>query len=365
MSSGPLAGVRVVEFAGIGPGPFAAMLLADLGADVVRIDRPGPSEWPNVPILSRGRASIIVDLKTEEGVRTCLAAIEKADVVIEGFRPGVMERLGLGPDAALACNSKLIYGRITGWGQSGPLAKVAGHDMNYIALAGALAPLGRAGDPPVPPLNLLGDYGGGGLYLVMGILAALLERNHSGKGQIIDAAIVDGAASMMAPLLGMAALGVVNLDRANNILGGSAAPNYRTYECADGRYVAVGPLEPRFYALLCAELGLETPPPGELKDPAGWEKAIAALTAIFATRTRDEWDARLGHLDACVTPVLTPEEAAQHPHLSARGTYVLADGQWQPAAAPRFSRTPAAAPGASPADGEGGAERLAAWGVTL
>lgn len=365
MNDGPLLGVRVIEFAGIGPGPFAAMLLADLGADVVRVDRARGSEWPNLPILSRGRASIIVDLKTKEGVATCLGAIEKADVVIEGFRPGVMERLGLGPDVALARNSKLIYGRVTGWGQSGPLAKVAGHDINYIALAGALAPLGRAGDPPIPPLNLLGDYGGGSLYLVMGILAALVERNHSGKGQIIDAAIVDGVASMMAPILGMAATGVVSLDRASNILGGSAAPNYRAYECADGRFIAVGPLEPRFYALLCAELGLEAPPSGYMNDAAAWEQSVAALTAVFATRPRDEWGARLGHLDACITPVLTPEEAARHPHLSSRGTYVLVNGHWQPAAAPRFSRTPAASPGASPADGEGGAERLAAWGVTL
>jgi alpha-methylacyl-CoA racemase len=364
MTGGPLAGLRVLEFAGIGPGPFVAMLFADLGADVVRVDRAGGGEWPIFPILSRGRSSIIVDLKTKEGLDTCLAAIDKADVMIEGFRPGVMERLGLGPDVALARNPKLIYGRVTGWGHTGPLAKVAGHDINYIALAGALAPIGRAGDPPVPPLNLLGDYGGGSLYLVIGMLAALLERNRSQQGQVIDAAIVDGTASMMAPLLGMAALGVINLDRTSNILGGSAALNYRTYECADGRYVAVGPLEPRFYARFCEELGLDGPVRNNL-DEAGWAQAAADLARIFATRPRDEWGTRLGHLDVCVTPDLTPEEAANHPHFSARGTYAFADGRWQPAAAPRFSRTPAAAAGPSPADGEGGAERLAAWGAAI
>jgi alpha-methylacyl-CoA racemase len=360
MSRGPLDGLRVLEFAGIGPGPFAAMLLADLGADVVRIDRAGGAEWPNFPIVSRGRASILLDLKSPAGVQTCLAAIEKADVLIEGFRPGVLERVGLGPDVALARNPKLIYGRITGWGQSGPLAKVAGHDINYIALAGALAPLGGGADAPLPPLNLLGDYAGGSLYLVMGILAALLERNRSQQGQVIDAAIVDGAASMLAPLLGMASAGAINLDRTSNILGGRVAPNYRTYVCADGRYVAVGPLEPRFYAQLCAQLGVEARP---ARTQADRDEASAELARIFATRSRDEWAASLQHLDVCVTPVLTPQEAARHPHLSERGTYVDADGYCQPAAAPRFSRTPCAAPSASPVDGEGGAERLAAWGV--
>jgi alpha-methylacyl-CoA racemase len=347
--AGPLDGVRILEFAGIGPGPFAAMLLADLGADVIRIDREGGGDWPNLPILSRGRSSIVLDLKTPAGIARCLSAIEKTDVLIEGFRPGVMERLGLGPDLALARNPRLVYGRMTGWGQTGPLAKVAGHDINYIALAGALALLGRAGDAPLPPLNLLGDYAGGSLYLVMGILAALYERNRSGLGQVIDAAIVDGAASLMAPLLAMSAGGVINLDREHNILGGSVAPNYRTYECADGRYLAVGPLEPRFYALLRKELDID-----------GASDA-AALARLFASRPRDEWAERLGHLDVCVAAVLSPSEAAEHPHLSARDTYVMADGQWQPAAAPRFSRTPAGAPRASPVDGQGGTERLAAW----
>jgi alpha-methylacyl-CoA racemase len=355
--AGPLDGVRILEFAGIGPGPFAAMLLADLGADVIRIDREGGGDWPNLPILSRGRSSIVVDLKTPAGIALCLGAIEKADVIIEGFRPGVMERLGLGPDVALARNPRLVYGRVTGWGQTGPLAKVAGHDINYIALAGALAPLGRAGDAPLPPMNLLGDYAGGSLYLVMGILAALYERNHSGLGQVIDAAIVDGAASLMAPLLAMSAGGVISLDREHNILGGSVAPNYRTYQCADGRYLAVGPLEPRFYALLRKELDID-PDPREGATP---KEEAAALERVFASRPRDEWAERLGHLDVCVAAVLSPGEAVKHPHLSARATYVEADGQWQPSAAPRFSRTPAAAPRASPADGQGGAERLAAW----
>jgi alpha-methylacyl-CoA racemase len=356
--AGPLDGVRILEFAGIGPGPFAAMLLADLGADVIRIDREGGGDWPNLPILSRGRSSIVLDLKTPAGIARCLSAIENADVLIEGFRPGVMERLGLGPDVALARNPRLIYGRMTGWGQTGPLAKVAGHDINYIALAGALALLGRAGDAPLPPLNLLGDYAGGSLYLVMGILAALYERNRSGLGQVIDAAIVDGAASLMAPLLAMSAGGVINLDREHNILGGSVAPNYRTYECADGRFLAVGPLEPRFYAQLRKELAIDL---GPVADSAPREEEAAALARLFASRPRDEWAARLGHLDVCVAAVLSPSEAAEHPHLSGRGTYVMADGRWQPAAAPRFSRTPVAAPRASPADGEGGAERLAAW----
>jgi alpha-methylacyl-CoA racemase len=359
--AGPLHGVKILEFAGIGPGPFAAMLLADLGADVVRVDRAGGGDWPNLPILSRGRSSVIVDLKTAEGIELCLKAIDKADALIEGFRPGVMERLGLGPAVAMARNPKLIYGRITGWGQTGPLAKVAGHDINYIALAGALSTLGSAGERPAPPLNLLGDYAGGSLYLVMGILAGLVERNRSGLGQIIDAAIVDGTASLLAPLLAMSAVGVLNLDRAQNMLGGHLAPNYRTYACADGRYIAVGPLEPRFYALLRTELGLDSqsPPPDSETSRAEFESQ--ALARLFATRSRDEWAERLGHLDVCVTAVLSPEEAARNPHLSVRGTYVVADGQCQPAAAPRFSRTPAAAPGDSPKDGQGGAERLAEW----
>jgi alpha-methylacyl-CoA racemase len=341
------------------------MLLADLGADVVRIDRQGGAEWPNFPIVSRGRASILLDLKTQAGMDTCLRAIDKADVLIEGFRPGVMERLGAGPDVALARNPRLIYARITGWGQTGPLAKVAGHDINYIALAGALATLGRAGEAPVPPLNLLGDYAGGSLYLVMGILAALVERNSSGQGQVIDAAIIDGAASMLAPLLGMSATGTVDLDRSRNVVGGAAAPHYRTYKCADGRYLAVGALEPRFLAQLIAELGLSGLSPDSVSDPAAWATVSGAFEAVFATRSRDDWTAQLGHLDTCVAPVLTSEEAASHPHLSARATYVLCDGHWQPAVAPRFSRTPASPPGRSPKDGEGGVERLAAWGVAI
>jgi alpha-methylacyl-CoA racemase len=362
--SGPLAGVRVLEFAGIGPGPFCAMLLSDMGAEVVRIDRRGAARSLAIDVTSRGRVSIAFDLKDALDRKRCLAAIAKADVLIEGFRPGVMERLGLGPQDALAVNPRLIYGRMTGWGQDGPLAQTAGHDIDYIALTGALAAFGPPQAPPPPPLNLVGDFGGGALYLAFGIAAALYERERSGQGQVIDAAMVDGAASLMALFNGLSARDPDAMVRGRQALAG-AAPNYRCYECADGRYIAVGALEPQFHQLLLDEIGASYTPSPPLGDTSDWPDQIATLTAIFKTRTRDEWQALLEDVDACVAPVLTLAEAPSHPHMAARGVYVTIDGLVQPGPAPRFSRTPGQVQGAAPAVGAGGAERLRAWGVEV
>lgn len=344
--SGPLAGIKVVEFAGIGPAPFAVMLLADLGASVVRILRPD-SEWPDLPIVSRGRASLVVDLHSGDGRAQARSIMEAADIVVEGFRPGVMERLGLGPDDVGRLNPRLVYGRITGWGQTGPRALSAGHDINYIAVAGMLASLGGAGEAPRAPLNLLGDYGGGGLYLALGLLAALLERDRSGHGQVVDAAIVDGAASMMAPILGMIAAGVLPADPRDGMLAGSA-PFYRTYRCADGRFLAVGPLEPRFRRILTDRLNLAS----------GAADSGEGLAAIFAERPRDEWTALFEGTDACVSPVLDLDETRTDAHLASRGTYTFGEHGLEPAPAPRFSRTPSMR--GSSADA---AERLREWGV--
>jgi alpha-methylacyl-CoA racemase len=355
--NGPLAGLRIVEFGGIGPAPFAGMLLADFGAEILRIDRVGGTEWPELPIVSRGRSALALDLKDLAAVEVCMEALVHADVLIEGFRPGVMERLGLGPDAVLARNPRLIYGRVTGWGQEGPLAHTAGHDINYLALSGALALLGDPADPPVPPVNLLGDYAGGSLYLVSGILAALHERAVSGMGQVVDAAIVDGLASMLAPIRGMASAGIADLDRGRNMLGGSVAPHYRCYACRDGRYVAVGPLEPRFRVKLCERLGLAADALADADSPPRWQPLSAELAAVFLTRTRDEWATLFGGSDACVAPVLTPDEAATHPQLRGRGTWVERNGEIQPSPAPRLSRTPAAIPAVPPT----GEALLAAW----
>jgi alpha-methylacyl-CoA racemase len=354
--SGPLDGIRVLEFAAIGPAPFCAMLLADLGADVVRVDRAGVPATD--PVTARGRTSLVLDLKSPADAALALAAMERADAIVEGFRPGVMERLGLGPDIALARNPRLIYGRMTGWGQSGPLAHAAGHDLTYIALTGALAAFGPANAPPVPPLNLLGDYGGGALYLALGIAAALYERERSGRGQVIDAAVVDGTASLMALFSGMTATGRLTLDRERSLLGG-AAPNYRCYECADGRYVAVAPLEPKFFALLYDRLGMEAP-----RD-ASWDAEARALADVFKRKTRDEWTMLLEGSDACVAPVLTLDEAPAHPHARARNTYRELGGVVQPAPAPRFSRTPGAVRRNAPAPGEGGHAALEQWGVEV
>lgn len=348
-AAGPLKGLRLVEFAAIGPAPFAVMLLADLGVEVVRIDR-SETDWPDVPIVSRGRATTTLDLKGEVGRAHARDIVAAADILVEGFRPGVMERLGLGPDELLNLNPRLIYARMTGWGQEGPRARHAGHDINYIGLTGMLASLARDGAPPIAPLNLLGDYGAGGLYLVVGILAALHERDRSECGQVVDAAIVDGAASMFAPILGMMAAGLMSQNPAEGLLGGRHS-FYRTFACADGRHLAVGSLEPRFRAQLAATIGIE---PGALEDPdeAEW------IETIFVTRTRDEWMSVFADVDCCVTPVLDLAEASVDSHLAARGTYVEAGGRLQPAPAPRFSRTPGAI---QPTTAAG--RRLRDWGI--
>ena len=336
--SGPLAGLRVVEFSGIGPGPHCAMLLSDLGAEVLRIDRAGGNGWPNV-VVDRGRHCLELDIRGEEGRRTALTAIGAADVLIEGYRPGVMERLGYGPDEMLMLNPRLVYGRMTGWGQTGPLAQAAGHDINYIALTGALHAIANDEGRPVPPLNLVGDFGGGSLYLALGIVAALVERGRSGRGQIVDAAIVDGTASLMTMFAGLLPSGAITLDPERNLLAGRA-PFYRCYECADGKYISVGPLEPHFYAELLRRIDA----PEDLRklqnDPATWSERTATLACIFRRKTRDEWCALLDGTDACAAPVLTYEESLDHPHLVERGTYLQANGLRQAAPAPRFSRTP-------------------------
>jgi alpha-methylacyl-CoA racemase len=357
-SRGALAGLRVVEFTGIGPGPHCAMLFSDLGAEVVRIDRPGGNGVPN-PVIDRGRATIELDIRTDLGRLHALAAANKADVVMEGFRPGVMERLGLGPDVMLAGNSRLVYARMTGWGQSGPLSKVAGHDINYIAVTGALAAITNKDGLPIPPLNLIGDFGGGSLYLAFGILAALWEREKSGKGQIVDAAIIDGVASMMTMFSGLVPSGFISLEPGRNMLAGSA-PFYRCYTCADGRHIAVGPVEPHFYAELLERISA----PLELRegqhDPEKWESHSEVLVALFATKSREEWSVLLEGTDVCFAPVLTLDEAPQHPQLLARGTFFEQDGVVHAAPAPRFSRTP----GRIGVSGDG-REVLKNWGVDL
>lgn len=348
-ASGPLKGVRVVEFAGIGPGPHCAMMLSDLGAEVLRIDRPGGHGWPN-PVMDRGRASMTLDIRSDEGRERCLSAVDHADVLLEGFRPGVMERLGLGPEVATSRNPRLVYGRVTGWGQTGPLSRAAGHDINYLALTGALAAIGPGDGPSIPPLNLVGDFGGGSTYLALGVVAALLERERSGLGQVIDAAIVDGVGSLMSIFSGLVPAGHISLERDRNLLGG-AAPFYRCYICEDGKQVAVGPLEPHFYAQLIERIGAPPDLLEQQNDPLLWVERSETLSALFATRTRDEWCAVLEGTDACFAPVLTLDEVAGHPHMAAREAYNAVDGVLQPAPAPRFSRTPGAiAPSANGVD---------------
>lgn len=334
---GPLAGLRVVEFASIGPGPHCAMLLSDLGADVLRIDRDGGNGWSN-PIMDRGRATHVVDIRSTEGRDFCLSAIEVADVLIEGFRPNVMERIGLGPEACFARNDRLIYGRMTGWGQDGPLSQAAGHDINYIALAGALAGIGREGEPATIPLNLIGDFGGGSMFLALGIMAALYERNFSGKGQVIDAAIIDGVGSLMTMFAGLLPSGQISLDRNSNLLSG-AAPFYRTYLCRDGKEISVGPLEPKFYAELIDKLGLHQFAMSQ-NDRTRWAELGDALARKFLEADQDQWACFFAGSDACVFPVLTMEDVPTHPHMSARGGFIEHDGLLQASPAPRFSRTP-------------------------
>jgi alpha-methylacyl-CoA racemase len=361
---GPLAGVRVVELAGIGPTPFAAMLLADLGADVVRVDRPGAGPLFGVAeadLLNRGRRSSAIDLKHDDGPATVLRLVAEADVLVEGFRPGVAERLGLGPDECLRTNPRLVYGRMTGWGQEGPLAHTAGHDLGYIATTGVLNTLGRAGGPPQVPLNLLGDFGGGAMYLVTGVLAALFEARESGRGQVVDAAIVDGTAHLATMIVGMRAAGHWQDRRGGNLLD-TGAPFYDVYEASDGRYMALAALEPQFYDEFVARFGVEDLP--DRNDPAQWPALRERIARRFAERTQTEWTDVYDGTDACVAPVLNFDEAARSPHLAARRTYVDHHGVVQPAPAPRFSRT-ATGLGAPPAKtgGEHSRSALADWGV--
>jgi alpha-methylacyl-CoA racemase len=344
--TGPLAGLRVIEIASIGPGPMCCMLLADLGADVVRIDRLEPSGLgvampTRFDVNARGRRSIALDLKQAAGRDVVLRLAATADVLIEGFRPGVAERLGLGPTACEAVNPALVYGRMTGFGQTGPLATAAGHDLNYIALSGALHAIGPAGGKPAPPLNLVGDYGGGALYLAFGVMAALWERQRSGRGQVVDAAMVDGAASLMSIFFGLQAAGQWDGPRGANLLDGGA-PFYDTYACADGGHVAVAALEPKFFAELVQRLGLPQHFIARQYDRRMWPELRAAIAEVLLTRPRDAWTACFEGSDACVTPVLTMAEAPLHPHATARGAFVKVDGVTQPAPAPRFDRTPAA-----------------------
>ncbi|MBC7680135.1 MAG: CoA transferase [Pseudorhodobacter sp.] len=357
--TGPLAGVRVLELAGIGPGPFATMLLADLGADVVRVGRVAPAglrlgTGERADIVNRGKRSVAVDLKTPEGLAFVLDLVAASDVLVEGFRPGVAERLGLGPDACAARNPGLVYGRMTGWGQDGPLAQVAGHDIGYIALTGALWATGRVDERPTPALNLVGDYAGGSMFLVMGVLAALVERQRSGLGQVVDAAMVDGTSVLTTMFTALAGMGAWDLgSRGTNALD-TGAPWYDVHTCSDGRWVAVGALEPQFYAELVARTDFRPDDPTRLVQPPRqqWDEHRTDWVALWATRTRDAWAELLGGTDACVQPVLTWAERAHHPHQAARGTFVEVDGVVQAAPAPRLSRTPGAVEGAPPLPGE-------------
>ncbi|MFJ6672699.1 CaiB/BaiF CoA transferase family protein [Actinosynnema sp. NPDC091369] len=363
--AGPLEGLKVVELAGLAPAPFGCMVLADLGASVVRVDRVGGapgSTGSGVPLLGRGRRSIGVDIRRPEGAELVLRLVEGADVLVEGFRPGVTERLGIGPAQCLARNPRLVYGRMTGWGQDGPLADRAGHDINYIAVAGALEPIGRAGAPPTVPLNIVGDFGGGGLLLAMGVLAALYERERSGRGQVVDAAMVDGAALLTTFLHGMSSAGAWPGGRGENLLDGGA-PFYDVYEAADGRFVSIGALEEKFYAELLVVLGLADADLPARHDPANWPELRARIAAAVATRTRDEWAALAAGTDACLAPVLAPGEAPGYGHNAERGTFVQVDGVAQPAPAPRFGRTPAATPAPPPAVGEHTADVLGELGL--
>jgi alpha-methylacyl-CoA racemase len=366
MAQGPLDGVKVVEFAGIGPGPFCGMLLSDLGADVVRIDRKAGAvggtgaRGDRFSVTARGRRSIALDLKHPDAVETCLELIERADIAFEGFRPGVMERLGLGPDTALKRNPKLVYGRMTGWGQSGPLASAAGHDINYIALSGALHAIGGR-DQPIPPLNLVGDFGGGALYLAFGMLAALTHARATGRGQVVDAAMTDGAASLMAMFYGFKGSGMWSDQRQSNLLDGGA-PFYGAFRCADGGWVALGSIEPQFYALLVEKAGLTDPQFQRQMSRADWPELRGKLAAVIASKTRAEWCAIMEGTDICFAPVLSLEEAPEHPHNRARQTFVELDGVVQPAPAPRFSATPGAVQAPPPAVGQHTDAALLDWG---
>ncbi|MBV8139005.1 MAG: CoA transferase [Deltaproteobacteria bacterium] len=365
---GPLTGYRVIEFAGIGPGPMCAMLLSDMGAEVLRIDRTaaaglGISMRTKFDLLNRGRRSVAFDLKKPEAIAAVMRLVEKADALIEGFRPGVMERLGLSPDQCLARNPRLVFGRMTGWGQVGPLAEAAGHDINYIALTGALHSIGRTGDRPLPPLNLVGDFGGGALYLALGVVAGLLEAQKSGKGQVVDAAMVDGASSLMTAIYGIKAAGMWTNNRGENLLD-TGAHFYEVYETSDGKFVSIGSIEAKFYEELLDLSGLKGQELPNQMDRTAWPALKQQLAKIFKSKTRDEWCKIMEGSDVCFAPVLSMEEAPKHPHNRHRGTFVEVEGVVQPGPAPRFSRTPGEVqrPPASP--GEHTEEALHDWGFS-
>jgi alpha-methylacyl-CoA racemase len=365
--NGPLSGIRVVEIGSIGPGPFCAMVLADLGADALRVDRAsggglvGPSSDHLTELLNRGRRSIAVDLKHPEGPEVVLRLVERADVLIEGFRPGVTERLGIGPEQCRERNPRLVYGRMTGYGQDGPMAQAVGHDLNYIALSGVLGMIGRRGQPPTPPLSLVGDFGGGGLMLALGILAALVERERSGLGQVIDASMVEGSALLATPFFGYSQTGAWSSERGTNIVD-SGAPFYDIYETADGRWLSVAAMEPHFYSALLEILGLTGEDLPDQHDRARWPELKSRFAEIIRARTRDQWCAAAEGVEACVAPVLGVDEVEADPHLTARRAFVRHEGLLQPAPAPRFSRTPAALSRRPPLPGEHTAEALSDWG---
>lgn len=368
IGTGPLAGLRVVEFAGIGPVQMCGMLLADMGAEVLRLDRShqidlGVRFEPEFDVMSRSRRSVGVDLKSDPGREVALRLIEEADILIEGFRPGVMERLGLGPDVCFERNLRLVYGRATGWGQDGPLSHAAGHDINFIALTGALHSIGRSAGSPAVPLGLVGDFGGGALYLALGVCAAFIESQRSGRGQVVDAAVIDGASSLMATYFGRHAAGLMSDERGTNI-DDSGAPFYEVYECADGRYISIGAIEDRFFAELLERLGIPADDFADRHDARNWPAAKARLAQVFATRTREEWVDMLEGTDVCFAPVLAVSEAPAHPHHMARGTFVEVDGVVQPRPAPRFSRTPGAIQSAPSERGRDTWETLRGWGFS-
>lgn len=361
---GPLSGYKIVEIAGIGPGPFCAMMLADLGAEVVRVDRKSAEgTGSKFNILNRGRKSVAVDLKNPEGIETVFRLVEKADALIEGFRPGVMERLGLGPNVCLERNSRLVFGRMTGWGQDGPLAHAAGHDINYISLSGALHAIGPKGEKPVPPLNLVGDFGGGGMVLALGVVAALLETQKSGQGQVVDAAMTDGSAALMGIIFGLKASGMWSSERGTNMLDGGAH-FYDTYECADGKWISIGSIEPQFYALLLEKTGIDDPAFRNQMDKDAWPELSEKITKVFLTKTRAEWCDIMEGTDVCFAPILDFDEAPEHPHNKARNTFIEIDGVTQHAPAPRFSRTENATPSPPPNAGEHTDEILSGWGFS-
>ncbi len=362
-AQGPLRGVKVVEFVGLGPAPFCAMLLSDLGADVIRIDRPGAFGGGPEEVLARGRRSIGVNLKAEGAIKACSKILQSADILLEGYRPGVMERLGLGPDVCLKANPKLVYGRMTGWGQHGPLAHAAGHDLNYIALTGALDGIGTT-ERPVPPLNVVGDFGGGSLYLAVGVLAALHHAQATGEGQVVDAAIVDGTTHLMAAVHQLAAMGMWGQPRGANLLDGGA-PFYDCYECSDGKFISIAPLEAEFFALLIEKLELKDHPAMQAQyDAASWPAMRETFETTFKSKTQAQWCELLEGSDVCFAPVLNTEEAAQHSHMQARAAFTEVEGVLQSDAAPRFSRTPGAVQGAAPKPGADSATALQDWGFS-